>query len=126
MPKNGTTVLVVDDDPAFAESMAHMIKAAGYEEVVALNGADGLRSARELIPALVLCDLSMPGLGGVEVLRLLRDDPATTHIPRIMMSGHVFQHLNGIAADDFLAKPIVPSTIHRLLNQFVKRTDENN
>ena len=117
---------MVDDDSAFVEAMAHVIKSAGYEAVVAYNGSDGLRSARDLMPALVFCDLSMPGLGGVEVLRILRDDPATTHIPRVMMSGHVFQHLNGIAAHDFLPKPIVPSAVHRLLDQFVKRTDENN
>jgi CheY-like chemotaxis protein len=120
MPNNDTTVLVVDDDPLFTDLMAKAIHVFGCNAAVAHDGEDGLRLARALRPALVFCDLSMPGLGGVEVLRLLRDNPATSHIPRILMSGHVCPHLNGIPAHSFLAKPVAEDTIHRLLGAFIK------
>ena len=122
MPNNETTVLVVDDDPIFTDFMAKAIQAIGYNSVMAHNGDQGLHLARMLSPALIFCDLSMPGLSGVEVLRALRDDLVTTHIPRILVSGHVCPHLNGIAAHSFLAKPVAVSTVHRLLDTLVKST----
>jgi CheY-like chemotaxis protein len=111
-------VLVIDDDPVFTEFMTKSIEAAGHKAVAVHNGTDGLRWARSLRPAMVICDLSMPGLGGVEVLRMLRDDPATTHIPRVLLSGYACP-LRGVAADTFLAKPVTAETVHRLLQSLV-------
>lgn len=120
MSNTGPTVLVVDDDPAFAEFMAKTVEAAGYTAAVAHNGTDGLRLARNLVPVLVFCDLSMPGLGGVEVLRMLRTDPATAHIARVLVSGHICPHLHGIAAESSLAKPVTSETVRRVLDTLLK------
>lgn len=114
------TVLVIDDDVAFAYLMASIIDSAEYRAVIATEGIEGVRLAREIVPALVLCDLSMPGLGGVEVLRLLRDDPATAQVPRVLMSGYGCPNLQGVAADAFIAKPIKPDALRRLVRAFTK------
>jgi CheY-like chemotaxis protein len=107
-------VLVIDDDAVFTEFMAKIIETAGFNAVVAHNGTDGLRWARTLRPVLVFCDLSMPGLGGVEVLRMLRDDPNTAPAMRVLISGYACP-LRGVAADVFVTKPLAVDTIKRLL-----------
>ena len=111
-------MLVIDDDPVFTEFMARTIEAAGYKAVAAHNGTDGLRWARTLRPTLIFCDLSMPGLGGVEVLRMLRDDSITAHIPRVLVSGYT-RPLHGVAADTFLSKPVTAISVQELLQSLL-------
>ena len=120
MSQTAQTVLVIDDDAAFAYFVASIIHCAEYHGVVATDGAEGLRLARTISPALVLCDLSMPGLGGVEVLRMLRDDPITADVPRILMSGFGCPDLRAIPADAFIAKPVDTQALRRLLRAFTK------
>ena len=117
------TVLVIDDDPAFAEFVAAVIESAGCRAIIATNGMDGLRLAREFAPGLILCDLVMPGVGGDEVLQELRDDPATADLPRVLMSGHGCPDLRVIPADAFIAKPISTHSLRRLVRAFA-RPDE--
>ena len=88
--------------------------------MVTTDGAEGLRLARTHLPALILCDLSMPGLGGVEVLRMLKDDPITTDIPRILMSGFGCPDLRVIPADAFISKPVDTLSVRRLVRAFTK------
>ena len=113
-------VLVIDDDVSFAYLTASFIDCAEYRAVIATDGTEGVRLAREISPALVLCDLSMPGLGGVEVLRLLQDNPATADIPRVLMSGYACPSLRGVAADAFIAKPFKPESVRRLVRTFTR------
>ena len=79
-------VLVVDDDQAFVELLACALQDAGYEVVTASDGA-ALHVARERQPNVILLDLVMPVIDGVEVSRRLGADPTTAHIPIIAMSG---------------------------------------
>lgn len=113
-------VLVIDDDPVFTEFMGKIIGEAGHKVIAAHNGTDGLRWARTLRPAMVFCDLSMPGLGGVEVLRMLRDDPVTAHIPRVLLSGYACP-IRGVAADTFLSKPVTASAVQSLLQSIGRK-----
>jgi CheY-like chemotaxis protein len=121
MAKAPQTILVIDDDPAFAFFIGSLIHRGEYRSVVATAGGEGLRLARTLLPALILCDLSMPGLGGVEVFRILRDDPVTTHIPRVLMSGHGCPDLRVVPADAFISKPIDTQALWRLVRAFTRR-----
>ncbi len=114
------TVLVIDDDAAFAYFVASIIHCAEYCTAVATDGAEGLRLARSILPALVLCDLSMSGLDGVQVLQMLRDDPITANVPRILMSGFVRPDLRAIPADAFIAKPVDTPSLRRLVRAFTK------
>jgi len=120
MANAAKTVLVVDDDVSFAYLTASIIDCAEYRAVIATDGTEAVRMAREITPALVLCDLSMPGLGGVEVLRLLQDDPSTANIPRVLMSGYACPSLRGVAADAFIAKPFKPEALRRLVRAFTQ------
>jgi CheY-like chemotaxis protein len=114
------TVLVIDDDPAFAEFVAAIVESVGCRAIIATNGMDGLRLAREFSPGLILCDLVMPGVGGDEVLQELRDDPATSELVRVLMSGHGCPDLRVIPADAFIAKPVSTHSLRRLVCAFAR------
>jgi CheY-like chemotaxis protein len=119
------TVLVIDDDANFATLMAAIIEAAGCRAIIATNGRTGLGLAFECIPDLILCDLSMPDLGGDEVMRTLHNDPAMRDVPRVLMSGHGCPDLRAIPADAFIAKPIETQSLRRLLHAFVGGRSHN-
>lgn len=114
------TVLVIDDDPDFGELISVIIEDAGCRPIVALDGKFGLDLAAEISPALILCDNSMPGLSGEDVLRLLQDDPALADVPRVMMSGFGCPDLRTVPADAFIAKPINTQSLRRLVRAFTR------
>ena len=82
----GERILVVDDDPDIVELLRCVLHDAGYEVAIADGGA-ALSLARARHPHLILLDLLMPSMDGLEVMQRLRDDPATAHIPIIALSG---------------------------------------
>jgi CheY-like chemotaxis protein len=96
-------ILVVDDDQVFVELLVCALQDAGYEVVTASDGA-ALHVARERQPDVILLDLVMPVMDGVEVSRRLRADPSTAHISIIAMSGAP-QLLTDLPTNDRLAKP---------------------
>ena len=83
----GKRVLVIEDDSANLRLMLLLLKAAGHEVTGAANGEAGLEAARRDIPDLILCDGRMPDMSGFEVVRQLRSDAATAHIPVIAVTG---------------------------------------
>ena len=100
------TVLVVDDDWLIREVIALALDDAGYG-VVASDGIDAPELAREAQPAVVLLDINMPVMDGVEVRRHLHADPATAQIPIIALSAatNLRARAAEMAANDYLAKP---------------------
>jgi sigma-B regulation protein RsbU (phosphoserine phosphatase) len=112
------TVLVIDDDANFAELIAAVVEGADCRAVVATDGLVGVTLAREISPALILCDYSMPGLDGAEVMRALHADPAMADVPRVLMSGYGCPDLHVVPADAFIAKPIDTQSLRRLLRAF--------
>jgi CheY-like chemotaxis protein len=95
-------ILVVDDEPDQRFLLRRIFERAGHEVSDAGNGAAALRAVQELTPDLVVTDVMMPVMNGVELIRCLRDDPATAHIPVVAASGDT--HLAG-AADAVVPKP---------------------
>jgi CheY-like chemotaxis protein len=93
---------VVDDEPDQRFLLRRILQRAEYEVSEANDGAAALRAVRESAPDLVVTDMMMPIMGGVELIRCLRSDPATAHIPILAVSGDT--HLAG-AADAVLPKP---------------------
>jgi len=79
-------ILVVDDEPEAVELIEFNLKQAGYDVVTAADGAEAIRKARSTSPALVVLDLMLPEIDGLEVCKLLRHDPATLGIPIIMVT----------------------------------------
>ncbi len=103
---NRGTVLVVDDDPLIVELLRDILECDEYQ-VEAVMGAATPGVARDLRPAVILLDIHMPGMDGVEVCRLLRADPLTAAIPVIALSAthNLHTHATEMAADDYLSKP---------------------
>lgn len=95
-------ILVVDDEPDQRFLLRRTLQRAGHEVSEANDGAAALRAVRESAPDLVVTDVMMPVMDGAELIRCLRGDPATAHIPILAASGDI--HLAG-AADAVLAKP---------------------
>jgi two-component system cell cycle response regulator len=103
-------ILVVDDEPAIREYESSLLSELGHEVLTAADGAEALELARAKQPHLVLLDIMMPELSGIEVCRQLRADPRTRDIRVIVVSAvdakRALEESIIAGADDFLAKPI--------------------
>src|SRR5208337_3689069 len=74
-------ILVVDDEPEAVELLEFNLKQAGFDVLAAADGAQALRKARSALPNLIVLDLMIPEIDGLEVCKMLRRDPATARIP---------------------------------------------
>ena len=87
----------------------------GYQVVIAMDGQSGLRLAREEQPDLILMDVSMPGMDGLEATRRLKADPATASIPVIAVTAHAMAEdrakAEAAGCDGYLAKPVEPRRV---------------
>ncbi|HYI89497.1 MAG TPA: response regulator, partial [Beijerinckiaceae bacterium] len=102
-------ILAVDDTPENLEILRMRLEAQGYEVAEAIDGEDGLTKARELKPDLILLDVMMPKLDGIEAVRLLKNDTDLRSIPVILVTAKadtkdVVQGLDA-GGDDYLTKP---------------------
>ncbi|MFQ5401068.1 MAG: response regulator [Anaerolineae bacterium] len=108
--ENKLRVLLVDDHAEVLKLLGLMFQKAGYEVYTAKDGHEALIKAREVAPNLILLDVMMPGLSGIEVCRQLRADATTAHVPIIMLSakGQVPDKVLGFeaGADDYVTKPV--------------------
>lgn len=104
------TVLIVEDDPASLDIFTTILRHGGYQVITAQTGAEGVKMARERLPDLAVVDIGLPDGPGFGVLDELTDDPATTHIPLIVCTVHVFENdekrARRAGSDVFLKKPI--------------------
>lgn len=105
-------VLVADDDPDILDLVRYRLERSGYAVATATDGAEALRLADELSPALAVLDVMMPALTGFEVTRRLREMPATAGIPVILLTARAqeadVQEGFASGADDYLRKPFSP------------------
>src|SRR5262245_47184465 len=87
-PRANPLVLVVDDFQDNREMFAEFLSLSGYEVAEASTGVEALARAFDLVPYIILMDLSLPELDGWEATRKLKQDPRTSHIPVIALTGH--------------------------------------
>ena len=108
-------IVVVDDDMEITQIIKSTLKTRGYEVLVAHNGQDGLRLIEETHPDMVILDLMLPLLSGMELIKRIRRDPVLKDMPVLVMSAiskttqkpEEFWR-RGLGADDFIAKPFEP------------------
>ena len=81
-----TRILVVDDEPDAIELIRFNLKASGYDVITAEDGEEALSKARKFSPDLILLDVMLPEVDGLEVCKILRRDPATSSLPVIMLT----------------------------------------
>lgn len=112
-PILSTRILVVDDFQDQAQMAENVLKAHGFEVTLAYDGVEGLASARETLPDLVLLNVMMPRMCGYEVLQKLRADPRTRKIKVIITSSSPNAGLDAkkLGAEDFLPLPFVVSAL---------------
>jgi DNA-binding response OmpR family regulator len=105
-------VLVADDDPDILDLVRYRLERSGYAVATADDGAEAVRLAGELAPALAVVDVMMPGLTGFDVTRRLRENPETAGIPVILLTARAqeadLQEGFAAGADDYLRKPFSP------------------
>ncbi len=105
-------VLVVDDEPDTVELIAFNLRNAGYSVMSAENGAEALRKARATPPDLVILDLMLPEVDGLEVCKILRADPLTSKVPVLMLTAKAAEvdRVLGLelGAKDYMTKPFSP------------------
>ena len=115
------SVLVIDDDEINLQVAGDILKMGGYGLYQALSAEEGLRIARKMRPDLILMDLAMPDMDGIEASHILKSDAETAHIPIIACTAHVTQETRDRAfqagCDAFVSRPIEPK---KLLMQIAK------
>ena len=79
-------VLLIDDDPVIGTTYGRRLRSAGYDVQVVCDGADGLLALKDFRPDVVLLDLDMPGVNGIEWLREIRSYPTLRHLPVVVLS----------------------------------------
>jgi two-component system CheB/CheR fusion protein len=112
-------VLVVDDSPDLAFSLRLLLQIWGYDVMVALDGVEALTVARQYQPDIVLLDLGLPGLDGVEVARQLRREPGLAQALLVAVTGHSGdqerRRTRAAGCDHHLIKPVDPQRLKTLL-----------
>jgi two-component system response regulator ResD len=124
-PTRGS-ILVVDDEPTIAEVVARYLQRAGYEARTAADGPSAVAAAVSRRPDLVVLDIMLPGLDGLEVMRRLRED-AGTRVPVILLTakGEESDRLVGLrqGADDYVVKPFSPLELVARVDAVLRRAD---
>jgi len=104
-------VLIVEDNEKNMKLARDVLQAKGYATLEAVTGEDGLQLAKERKPDLVLMDIQLPGISGIDVLRQMRADPGTAKIPVVALTASVTPsdrtQITQAGFDAFLGKPIV-------------------
>jgi two-component system, OmpR family, alkaline phosphatase synthesis response regulator PhoP len=128
MEKNSYKILVVDDEPDILEFITYNLKRESYEVYVAANGQEGIEKAKEINPDLIVLDVMMPVLDGIETCRRLREMPEfkSTFIVFLTARGEEYSEIAGFnaGADDYIAKPIKPRVLISRIHAILRRKDQ--
>lgn len=125
-PENVTRILLVDDDAELGAMLAEYLEGEGFEVSQAYSGSEGLARALQGHYAVVLLDIMMPGMGGIEVLRELR---GKSRVPVIMLTakGDDVDRVIGLelGADDYIPKPYYPRELVARIRAVLRRADQS-
>ena len=125
VPASGTRVLVVDDEPDIVALVAFHLAKAGYRVSTAATGPDALAAARQERPMLIVLDLMLPGMSGLDVLRELRADESTRQIAVLLLTARREEQdrVEGLSvgADDYLTKPFSPPELVLRVGAILRR-----
>jgi len=120
------TVLIVDDEQDVVDLLVYNLQKAGYKTATARDGATALQKARNTFPALIVLDLMLPQIDGMEVCKQLRADPKTGSIPIIMLTAKAEEvdRIIGLelGADDYVTKPFSPREVVLRVKKTLGRT----
>jgi two-component system alkaline phosphatase synthesis response regulator PhoP len=118
-------ILIVDDEPDILELVEYNLKKEGYQVYTASNGQDGITVARKVNPDLIILDIMMPKMDGIEACRLMRAIPEfkNTFMVFLTARSEEYSEIAGfnVGADDYIAKPIKPRALVSRINAILRR-----
>lgn len=116
-------VLLVEDNEDNRRVYRTILEHYGYEVIEAVDGEEGVRLARRERPDLILMDVSIPLLDGWQATRILKAEPATSHIPIIALTAHAMQSdrqmATDVGCDGYLAKPVSPREVADMVRHWI-------
>src|SRR5438132_4422210 len=123
-------ILVIEDERALTDVLAYNLQREGYETVVAHDGQEGLRKAQTLLPDLILLDLMLPVLSGLEVCRELKAGERTRDIPIVMLTAKTEETDQvvgfSLGADDYVNKPFSVKVLMQRIKALQRRREGTN
>lgn len=118
-------ILIVEDEPDILEVLSYNLRQAGYEVYAAEEGEEGLRLAEEKMPDLVVLDLMLPGMDGLELCRLLKQRESLRRVPVLMLTAKAEEvdRIVGLelGADDYVTKPFSPRELVLRIKAILRR-----
>jgi DNA-binding LytR/AlgR family response regulator len=121
-------ILLIDDDKSIRESTMELLKIVGYEVKVAENGTKGIKIAKEYLPDIIICDITMPVMDGYSVFSELGKDKETSVIPFIFLTAKVeisdLKFGMQLGADDYICKPFSSNELINSIEQRLKKKDK--
>jgi CheY-like chemotaxis protein len=123
-------ILLVDDDADFVDSTKVVLESKPYEVIVAVNGDEGLRKAREENPDLILLDIIMPVEDGFTAAEQLKKDPQLAKIPVLMLTSYSTRGAETsiprsrgyeLEAEDYIDKPVSPQNLLAIVDKYLKK-----
>jgi len=129
MKKNDIKILLVDDEPDILEIVSYNLKNEGYQVFTASNGAEGVKVAKKIIPHLILLDIMMPEMDGIEACEKIRKVKELEHviISFLTARGEDYSQVAGFdaGADDYITKPIKPKVLVSKIKSLLRRLKKN-
>ena len=120
-------ILIIEDERALTDVLTYNLQREGYETIIAHDGQEGLRKAQTLLPDLVILDLMLPILNGLEVCRELRAGERTRHIPILMLTAKAEETDQvvgfSLGADDYVTKPFSVKVLVQRIKALQRRRD---
>ncbi|MGH2621522.1 MAG: HD domain-containing phosphohydrolase [Anaerolineales bacterium] len=125
---NGSTLLIVEDDPAMLVAFRDILEGSGYTVTTAANGKDALRLLQEVKPALILSDIAMPGMDGIELYKAIRERPEGAAVPFIFVTARGTREdifaAKALGVDDYITKPATRTELLTAVRARLQRSDE--
>jgi CheY-like chemotaxis protein len=125
----GEPILIVDDNPTNLKLVAYLMSASGYEVTTALDADAALAAIARNRPRLILMDLQLPGVDGLELTRRLKSDPTTRDIIVVAVTAYAMKgdEAKAVAAgcDDYITKPIDTRALPEAIARHLRRSEES-
>ena len=122
---SGEKILIVDDEEDILELVGYNLSREGYQTISAVTGEEALKKSRSETPDLIILDLMLPGIDGLQVMKALREDSVTKNIPTVMLTakGDEADIVAGLelGADDYISKPFSPRVLLARVRAVLRR-----